>query len=370
MACRWSAFRTRASRSGISTRSNATDSAANCRRDASASRRSERRCALSSTIRAFARTRRRSRRACSRTTASAKLRASSRRWRSRPKQVVRASKASPHSIGNATVIGHKSNDHATPGSRAVCLRPRSRGRFSGTRQNQHGYEDPGMSLRMVVRELHFAVCAGVALSALAGVGPIAARAASPASLPSIVHSPADSALSSSSARAIARLVAPDGWMSDGSIWSGQKVVIDDGAQGDFFGWSVAIDGQTALVGAYGTTVNGQEQQGAVYVFTESNGIWTQTAKLIADDGRRFDIFGSAVALSGDVAAIGAYQSNLSVGAVYVFTGSGSLWSQKAKLTADDGVRGDCLGWSVAVSPAGVLAGAPFAVVDGIEVGAV
>jgi len=223
---------------------------------------------------------------------------------------------------------------------------------------------------MVVRELHFAVCAGVALSALAGVGPIAARAASPASLPSIVHSPADSALSSSSARAIARLVAPDGWMSDGSIWSGQKVVIDDGAQGDFFGWSVAIDGRTALVGAYGTTVNGQEQQGAVYVFTESNGIWTQTAKLIADDGRRFDIFGSAVALSGDVAAIGAYQSNLSVGAVYVFTGSGSLWSQKAKLTADDGVRGDCLGWSVAVSPAGVLAGAPFAVVDGIEVGAV
>jgi len=117
-------------------------------------------------------------------------------------------------------------------------------------------------------------------------------------------------------------------------------------------------------------VNGQEQQGAVYVFTESNGVWTQTATLTANDGLRFDIFGSEVALSGNVAAIGAYQSNHSVGAVYVFTGSGSAWTQKAKLTADDGVRGDCLGWSVAVSSAGVLAGAPFAIVDGSEVGAV
>lgn len=227
-----------------------------------------------------------------------------------------------------------------------------------------------MSLRMVVREFRFVVCSSIALSVLAGFGPAAARADSAATLPSIVHSPAANALSGASARTIASLTAPDALSADGSVWSGQKVIIDDGAQEDFFGWSVAIDGQTALVGAYGVTVNGQEQQGAVYVFTESNGIWTETAMLTADDGRRFDIFGSEVALSGNVAAIGAYQSNLSVGAVYVFTGSGSAWTQKAKLTADDGVRGDCLGWSVAVSSAGVLAGAPFAVVDGIQVGAV
>jgi hypothetical protein len=223
---------------------------------------------------------------------------------------------------------------------------------------------------MVVREFRFVVCAGIALSVLAGFGPVAARASSAASLPSIVHSPPVDALSSASGRTIAGLAAPDALTPDGSVWSGQKVIIDDGAQEDFFGWSVAIDGQTALVGAYGVTVNGQEQQGAAYVFTESNGIWTQTATLIANDGVRFDIFGSAVALSGSVAAIGAYQSNHSIGAVYVFTGSGSAWTQKAKLTADDGVRNDCLGWSVAVSSAGVLAGAPFASVDGIQVGAV
>ncbi len=227
-----------------------------------------------------------------------------------------------------------------------------------------------MSLRIVAREFRCVVCVSVALGALAGFGPAVVRASSTASLPSIVHSPAKSALPGASERPVASLGVPDALAPDGSVWSGQKVIIDDGAQGDFFGISVAIDGQTAVVGAYGVTVNGQEQQGAVYVFTESNGTWTQTATLTAADGRRFDIFGSAVALSGGVAAIGAYQSNLSAGAVYVFTGSGSAWTQKAKLTADDGVRNDCLGWSVAVSSAGVLAGAPFAVVDGIQVGAV
>ncbi|HEV7489162.1 MAG TPA: FG-GAP repeat protein, partial [Rhodanobacteraceae bacterium] len=228
-----------------------------------------------------------------------------------------------------------------------------------------------MSHRMAFSEFRFVVAASFALALIAAFDPVTvqARAAAAAGLPSIVHATAGDALSSASAHAISGLAFDDALAPEGSVWSGQKVVVD-GAQGDFFGWSVAIDGPTALVGAYGVTSNGQEQQGAVYVFTQSNGIWTQTATLTANDGHAFDIFGSEVSISGTVAAIGAYQYNHSHGVVYVFTGSGSSWTQKAELVADDGAANDCLGWSVAVANGTVLAGAPFAIVDGLQRGAV
>lgn len=146
-------------------------------------------------------------------------------------------------------------------------------------------------------------------------------------------------------------------------WMGQKVVADDGAQGDFFGWSVAVDGNTALLGAYGVTIDGHELQGAVYVFTRMNGLWTRTARLTASDGAAFDSFGDHVAISGTMAAISADYANVDghvgQGAVYVFTGSGADWTQQAKLTADDGAEQDSLGWSVAISGTAILAGAPF-----------
>ena len=98
-------------------------------------------------------------------------------------------------------------------------------------------------------------------------------------------------------------------------------------------------------------VNGHEQQGAAYVFTKTDDVWNLAATLTASDGVAFDLFGERVALSGNVAAIGAYQADGSRGAVYVFTGNGSHWTQKARLVADDGAASDCLGWSVAADGA-------------------
>src|SRR5262249_7222729 len=102
----------------------------------------------------------------------------------------------------------------------------------------------------------------VSLSRLA-LGALAALLTQPASaaqpLPSIVQG---AGLSTRSP--FADFTAPSG---------GQRVVIADGAQTDFFGWSVAIDGDTALVGAYGVTVDGNKQQGAAYVFTKTDAIW-------------------------------------------------------------------------------------------------
>ena len=220
------------------------------------------------------------------------------------------------------------------------------------------------------RDLRFTFSCCIALGALVS-GAARASEASVHALPSIVRSPADgaSALPSSSDRAIAGLAMPDAFASSGSVWSSQKVVIDDGAQGDFFGWAVGISGHTAIVGAYGVTVGNYQQQGLAYIFTESDGVWTLAATLVANDGYAFDTFGSAVAISNGVAAVGAYQAQGGRGYVYVFTGSGTNWTRKAKLSTGTTAE-ECLGWSVGVSDQTVLAGAPFAEIDGIQVGAV
>jgi len=191
--------------------------------------------------------------------------------------------------------------------------------------------------------------------ALGAFAALLTQSISAASLPQLVHPAARSP------SPFADLTAPAG--------TGQRVVISNGASGDYFGWSVAIDGATALVGAYAVTVNGHEQQGAAYVFTKTDGLWNLAATLTASDGVAFDIFGERVALSGNVAAIGAYQADGSKGAVYVFTGSGSHWTQKARLVADDGVNNDCLGWSVAAAGETVFAGAPFVITGPVQTGA-
>ena len=195
--------------------------------------------------------------------------------------------------------------------------------------------------------------------ALGAVAALLTERAPAAELPRLVHP----------ASATAALPFAD-VRSDAPAGTGQRVVIANGAQEDFFGWSVAIDGDTALVGAYGTTVEGHVQQGAAYVFTKTDGIWNLAATLTASDGTTFDHFGERVALSGNIAAIGAYQAGGSKGAVYVFSGSGSHWTQKARLVADDGAANDCLGWSVAATGQTVLAGAPFVMTGNVQTGAI
>ncbi|MGH9380514.1 MAG: hypothetical protein ACRD2Z_07870, partial [Thermoanaerobaculia bacterium] len=155
----------------------------------------------------------------------------------------------------------------------------------------------------------------------------------------------------------------------GGEWSQQaKLTADDGAQVDQFGFSVALSGDTALVGAYSADVDGNLGQGAAYVFTRSGGVWSPQAKLTADDGAGFDAFGISVALSGDTALVGAYfadvDGNPDQGAAYVFTRSGGVWSPQAKLTADNGAPVDQFGVSVALSEDTALVGAYFAAVDG------
>ncbi len=158
--------------------------------------------------------------------------------------------------------------------------------------------------------------------------------------------------------------------TDGVWTQGQEFMADDGVPGDraTFGTAIMIDGDTAVIGALGATVNGHANQGAAYVFTETGGTWTQVAKLVADDGAANNYFGQAAAISGDNIVIGAYgasvNGNALQGAAYVYTHVGGTWTFVKKLVADDAVGGEFFGRSVAMSGNRALVGAPYASVDG------
>jgi hypothetical protein len=156
--------------------------------------------------------------------------------------------------------------------------------------------------------------------------------------------------------------------SNGTWSESQKLTASDGGLFDNFGASVALDGSTLVVGANGATVGGNAAQGAVYVFTESNGTWTQTQKLTANDGVAYDNFGLSVALKGSTILVGspaaAIGANAGQGALYVFTESNGNWSQTQKLTASDGAANDSFGESVALEGSTALIGAYNATING------
>jgi hypothetical protein len=137
---------------------------------------------------------------------------------------------------------------------------------------------------------------------------------------------------------------------------------------DNFGYRVALDGDTLVVGTFGedSTANDGEHNneasnaGAVYVFTRSNGSWTQQDNLKASEADAHDIFGISLALDGDTLVVGAmfesttaaggesYHDTAYAGAVYVFTRSKGSWSQRALLKARNAEAGDSFGGSVAL----------------------
>uniref|UniRef100_UPI0040574A2F FG-GAP repeat protein n=1 Tax=Candidatus Electronema sp. TaxID=2698783 RepID=UPI0040574A2F len=140
--------------------------------------------------------------------------------------------------------------------------------------------------------------------------------------------------------------------ADGT-WSQQtKLTAADGTVLDEFGSSVAMSGDTAVIGAYGDDDKGS-WSGSAYVFVRAaDGTWSQQAKLTAADGAADDEFGSSVAVSGNTAVIGAWlddDKGDDSGSAYIFVRAGGTWSQQAKLTAADGAADDYFGGSVAVS---------------------
>jgi hypothetical protein len=150
---------------------------------------------------------------------------------------------------------------------------------------------------------------------------------------------------------------------NGANWNQVAVLAaSDGKNGDLFGTAVAISGNTALVGAKQAAVSGKKWQGAAYVFVAGRqGGWTQQAKLTANDGTNADFFGNAVALEGNTALVAAASDDIGNaadrGSVYSFVRSGSSWTQQAKLVASDGSANDGFGTAISVDGMYAVVGA-------------
>ena len=145
-------------------------------------------------------------------------------------------------------------------------------------------------------------------------------------------------------------------------WSQQaQLTAADGAWGDLFGMSVAISGGTAVVGASEDDVGANTDQGSAYVFARSGSTWSRQAHLLAADGAANEWFGWSVAISGGTAVVGAPRhgvgANVDQGSAYVFARSGSTWSRQASLLAAGGAADDWFGISVAISGDTAVAGA-------------
>ncbi len=154
------------------------------------------------------------------------------------------------------------------------------------------------------------------------------------------------------------------FIRNGTTWTQQqKLTASDGAANALFGGSVAIDGDTLVVGAGGAT-NPGGAQGAAYVFVRNGTVWSQQQKLTAADGASGDFFGGeSVAIRGDTVAVGVPDDDNGTirdqGSAYVFVRNGTLWTQQQKLTASDGSSDDRFGVRVAIENNTVVVGAHF-----------
>ncbi len=147
---------------------------------------------------------------------------------------------------------------------------------------------------------------------------------------------------------------------NGNTWTQQaKLLPNDGAPSDLFGVSVAISGNTAVISAYLDDDNGSNS-GSAYVFTRSAGVWTQQAKLIASDGAPEDLFGKAVDIDGDTIVVSSFQDDdigADSGSAYIFTRNAGVWTQQAKLVPFDGLTAALFGFSASISGDTVAIGA-------------
>jgi len=157
------------------------------------------------------------------------------------------------------------------------------------------------------------------------------------------------------------LGGPDAW------GQATKITASDGGNGDNFGVSVGISGDTVVVGAFTDDDNGSDS-GSAYVFDRNQGgtgAWGQVTKITASDGSSYDMFGLSVGISNDTIVVGAYRDSdqgSNSGSAYVFDrnqGGTDAWGQVTKITASDGSIADEFGRSISINGDTVVVGAPL-----------
>ncbi|MDD3858378.1 MAG: FG-GAP repeat protein [Methanoculleus sp.] len=159
----------------------------------------------------------------------------------------------------------------------------------------------------------------------------------------------------------------------GGEWTNTaKITAGDPAPGAYFGQSVAVQGGLIVVGARNADPDGA---GAIYLFRESPGGWNEIAKVAPPDGKADDNFGFTVAMAGDTITVGARRADLpgakDAGAAYVFSLHGNSVDLVTELTAGDARAGDQLGQAIALAGDVIAVGANRAdTEDGADTGAI
>ncbi|MEE2674286.1 MAG: FG-GAP repeat protein [Myxococcota bacterium] len=144
----------------------------------------------------------------------------------------------------------------------------------------------------------------------------------------------------------------------------QKLTASDGAAGDLFGFSVAISGDTIIVGAHKKDVDGKVDAGKAYVYRFNGLAWVEEAKLTESTPNSENQFGVAVAISGNRAVIGADDdAEITGGFAYLFRRTGSTWAEEEVFAGSDiptgvGPPHDAFGNSVSITSDSAVVGAP------------
>lgn len=150
------------------------------------------------------------------------------------------------------------------------------------------------------------------------------------------------------------------FVRSGGVWSQQaSLAIPDAAGGDGYGAGVAVDGDTLVVSAPSHD-HGSGATGAVYVYARAGALWSLVIELRATDASAGDAFGASIDFEAGTLLVGAPREGLpaQAGAAYVFVGLGIVWEQQAKLVASDRTTHDGFGTAVALQGATALVGAP------------
>ena len=147
--------------------------------------------------------------------------------------------------------------------------------------------------------------------------------------------------------------------------AGTKIVASDAANGDLVGFSVGISGDYAIVGAYGND-DGGGNSGSAYIFRRTGtNTWDAGTKILASDAAGGDNFGQSVAIDGDYAIVGGHLnddtgSNSNSGSAYIFRRTGTnTWDTGTKILASDAAETDWFGYSVGISGDYAISGARF-----------
>jgi hypothetical protein len=160
------------------------------------------------------------------------------------------------------------------------------------------------------------------------------------------------------------------FVRSGTVWTQQqKLTAQDGGADDWFGVDVSVSADTVVVGAPRDDRIGAADVGSAYVFVRSGTTWSQQQKLESMDGAADDFLGWSVAVNGNTAAVGAIRDDsppagLDVGSAYVFARTGTLWTEQQKLLSPDESPFARVGWAVSASGDTVLVGA-----SGVDTGA-